>query len=271
MTDAETHPPDPADLLDLARGLATRASDHLTVAVQQAHHESSTKTSATDLVTQTDRAVEQLIVEGLRQARPHDGIDGEEGARTEGSSGVHWFVDPIDGTTNFWYGLPGFNVSIAAAVDDTVVAGVVVDVLHREVFTATAGGGAHVNGRAIHCTDRDDLALALVTTGFSYEAERRRRQAEVLTRVLPRIRDIRRLGAAASDLCQVACGRVDAFWEKGLSTWDYAAGALIAREAGARVGDLSGGAPSSAMTVAAAPPIFDALVALLTESGAADA
>ena len=270
MTDEATHSPAPDDLLDLARSLATKASDHLLVAVHQAH-ETTTKTSATDLVTETDRAVERLIVDGIHAARPDDGIDGEEGARSDGTSGVHWFVDPIDGTTNFWYGLPGFNVSIAAAVGDTVVAGVVVDVLHGEVFTATSGGGARVNDRPIHCTDRSDLALALVTTGFSYESDRRRRQAEVLTRVLPHIRDIRRLGAAATDLCQVACGRVDAFWEKGLSTWDYAAGALIAREAGARVGDLWGGAASSAMTVAAAPPIFDELVALLTESGAADA
>ena len=232
MTDAATHPPAPTDLLDLARRLATRASDHLLVAVHQAHHESSTKTSATDLVTETDRAVERLIVEGLREARPHDGIHGEEGARTEGSSGVHWFVDPIDGTTNFWYGLPGFNVSIAAAVDDTVVAGVVVDVMRGEVFTATAGGGAHVNGRAIHCTDRADLSLALVTTGFSYEAERRRRQGEVLTRVLPRIRDIRRLGSCALDICAVASGLLDAYVEEGAHIWDHAAAGLICAEAG---------------------------------------
>ena len=190
-----------------------------------------------------------------------------------GSSGVSWWIDPIDGTTNFLYGLPGFNVSVAAEVDGGhVVAGVVVDPLHGDVFAATRGGGATRNGRAISCTAATDLSASagrhrlLLRAGPAAAPG-----AGAHPRVLPAVRDIRRIGAAATDLCAVACGRVDAFYEKGLQPWDWAAGALIAAEAGAMVTDLDGGATSTAFTLAAAPGIHAELAELLRRAGAAGA
>jgi myo-inositol-1(or 4)-monophosphatase len=228
----------------------------------------ATKTSATDLVTEVDHAAEALIVERLAAARPDDGVNGEEGASHPGTSGIVWHIDPIDGTTNFVYGLPGFAVSLAAELRGQVIAGAVVDAVRDEAFGATLGGGATCNGVPIACSEADDLSRALVATGFSYLAERRARQAAVLTQVLPQVRDIRRLGAAATDLCAVACGRVDAFYEKGLHPWDFAAGALIASEAGASVGNLDGGPASTGFTLAAAPSLFGSLRSLLRDAGA---
>src|SRR4051812_10314838 len=230
--------------------------------------EVSTKSSPTDMVTEIDRASESLIVSGIRAARPDDGIVGEEGADHPGTSGVRWLIDPVDGTTNYLYKFPGFAVSIAAEHDGVVVAGVVNDPLHRDVFAAGAGRGATRNGEPIHASTATDLTTALVGTGFSYERERRLRQANVLVEVLPRVRDIRRMGAAAVDLCSVACGRLDAFYERGLGPWDLAAGALIAREAGATVGDLAGGPASADFTLASAPDLFVPLRTLLDTAGA---
>jgi myo-inositol-1(or 4)-monophosphatase len=181
---------------------------------------------------------------------------------------VEWIVDPIDGTTNYLYGHPGFAVSIAVAVDGVVTAAVVVDPLHGDVFRATKGGGALRNGRPISPTAQTTLGQTLVATGFSYRSDRRRKQAEVLSTVMPVVRDIRRMGAAAVDLCSVACGRVDAFYERGLALWDYSAGALIATEAGATVGDLDDGPPSSEFVLAASPGVFDELRGLLAAAGA---
>src|SRR3954447_2167053 len=180
------------------------------------------------MVTEVDRASEQLIVAGLRAARPDDAMLGEEGASSAGTTGVRWVVDPLDGTTNYLYALPGFAVSIAAEIDGVRSVGVVHDPLHGDVFTAVLGRGAHRNGRTLHVRDDAELQTALVATGFAYDPERRRRQAGVLAEVLPSVRDIRRGGAAAVDLCSVACGRVDAFYEKGLGPWDLAAGPLPA-------------------------------------------
>ncbi len=191
-----------------------------------------TKTTATDMVTEMDTAVEAYLVEQLLAARPDDGTVGEEGADSPGTSGVRWVIDPIDGTTNFVYGMPGFNISVAAEVDGEIVAGAVVDPLHHEVFCAALKCGATRNGIPIRCNDTSDVAMALVGTGFSYESDRRRAQAQVLPHLLPAVRDIRRIGAAAVDLCWVACGRFDAFYEKSLRNWDYAAGALIASGGG---------------------------------------
>lgn len=258
-------------LLDLATGLACEAADLLVDSLGRARTEVGTKSSATDMVTEMDRASEVLIVSGLRRARPDDAVVGEEGTADGGSSGIRWLIDPIDGTTNFLYGHPGFAVSIAAEADGEVVVGVVADPLHRDVFTATKGGGARRNGELLRIGQPPPLSTALVATGFSYDPDRRRRQAEVLTRTLPLVRDIRRMGAAAVDLCSVACGRVDAYYEKGLQTWDFAAGALVASEAGARTGDLAGGPPSPSFTLAAHPLLFDALAALLAEAGAGEA
>jgi myo-inositol-1(or 4)-monophosphatase len=264
-------PPESTELLALARGLATEAGELLFEAVDRLDLGILTKSTATDLVTDLDRSVERMLVDGLLSARPDDGVLGEEGADRAGTSGVRWILDPVDGTTNFVYGHPGFNVSVAAEVDGQIVAGCVVDPLHRDVFCAVRGGGATRNDLAISCREPDDLSKALVATGFSYDPDRRRRQAVVLTHVLPRIRDIRRQGAAAVDLCWVACGRLDGFYERGLQPWDHAAGALIATEAGARVEDLDGGPPSSAFTMAAGPRLFDPLRDLLLTTGARDA
>jgi myo-inositol-1(or 4)-monophosphatase len=267
MMASVTTPP-PSELLGLARLAAERAATLLVDGSTRARSLVETKTSATDMVTDMDRAAERHIVATIHTRRTDDAIVGEEGTAEPGSTRVEWIIDPIDGTTNYLYGYPGFAVSIAAAVDGEVVAGVVVDPLNRDVFTATRDGGAHRNDRPIRVSDQSELAHALVATGFSYDAERRRLQAGVLVHVLPAVRDIRRMGAAAVDLCSVACGRVDAFYEKGLAPWDFAAGALVAREAGARVGDLDGGPASTQFTLAAAPEVFGPLEALLSAAGA---
>jgi myo-inositol-1(or 4)-monophosphatase len=257
-------------LLDLAMRLAVDASALLREG-RTRHLVVDTKSSRTDMVTEVDRASEALIVAGLRAARPHDAIVGEEGTADTGTSGVRWLVDPIDGTTNYLYGYPAYAVSIAAEVAGQVEVGVVADASNGEVFTAVRGFGAQRDGVALQVVDHEELATALVGTGFSYLADRRARQAQVLTSVLPVVRDVRRAGSAALDLCWVAAGRLDAFYEKGLGPWDLAAGALIATEAGARAGDLDGGAPSTQFVLAAAPSLFEPLRAALIAAGASDA
>lgn len=263
--------PTPEELLSLAETVAARAADLLMEGLRRGNLAVETKTSTTDMVTEVDRAAEQLIVSELRSARPHDAIVGEEGTDDPGTSGVRWVVDPIDGTTNFLYALPGFSVSIAAELHGTTVAGVVAVPMHHETFTAVLGGGARRNGEVISVSATSDPSLALVSTGFSYEPERRRRQAAVLATVLPAVRDVRRMGAASVDLCSVACGRVDAHFERGLQPWDYAAGALVATEAGALVGDLDGGPPSTQFTLAANPALWPKLAQMLDGAGARDA
>jgi myo-inositol-1(or 4)-monophosphatase len=233
--------------------------------------EVSTKSTGTDMVTEMDRASEVLISEALLGARPDDGILGEEGAHQAGTSGVRWVVDPLDGTTNYLYGFPGFNVSIAAEIDGEAAVGVVYDVVRDELFSAVRGGGATRNGEPIRASEQTELAHALVGTGFSYEPERRRRQAQALVRVLPRVRDIRRQGAAAIDLCSVACGRLDAYYERGLAPWDLAAGGLIAAEAGATVTDFAGNPATAGAVVAAAAGIAPALLGLLASTQVASA
>jgi myo-inositol-1(or 4)-monophosphatase len=223
----------------------------------------ATKSTATDLVTVLDRRAEDAIVAELARLRPSDAVVGEEGADHEGTSGVSWFVDPIDGTTNFVYGVPQWATSVAAADADGTVAGAVYIPVMGELFAAGRGRGATLNGESISCSGITDIALALVATGFSYQAANRRRQAAVVEQVIGSVRDIRRIGSAAIDLCYAACGRVDAYYEAGLSPWDVAAGELIAREAGCRTGDFAGGPPVSDHVVASAPAIFDDLVQLL--------
>ena len=247
------------ELLALALRLAGRAAALLLEGLGHVHAGLATKTSGTDMVSDVDRASERLIVEGLRSARPGDSIVGEEGASHRGTSGVCWVIDPLDGTTNYLYAIPAFTVSIAAELDGRAQVGVVADPVHAETFAAVRGRGATCNGVAIHCATKADLATALVGTGFSYEPERRRAQAGTLTRVVPAVRDIRRAGAASLDLCWVANGRLDGYYEQGLQPWDFAAGALIASEAGATVGDLDGGPPSTSSTVAASPQLFEPL------------
>jgi len=240
-----------------------------------------TKSSPTDVVTEMDRRSEALITEWIRAIRPGDAVLGEEGGQTAGGPGaadadgnqarVRWVVDPLDGTVNYLYGLPDWCVSIAAEVDGVIVAGVVEVPRFGETFTAVAGQGAwlHRDGNreaaiALRCNSGAALGQALVGTGFGYDAGRRRVQGEVVAALLPHVRDIRRGGSAAVDLCSVAAGRLDAFFERGLNYWDYAAGGLIAREAGAVVGGLSGRAESPAMTVAAGSDLFQYLEIFLT-------
>ena len=240
-----------------------------------------TKSSPTDVVTEMDRRAEALITEWIRAIRPGDTVLGEEGGQTVGGSRgsaaagdrarVRWVVDPLDGTVNYLYGLPDWAVSIAAEVDGSVLAGVVEVPRFGETFTAVAGQGAwlHRDGNfaaasALRCNSGVALGQALVGTGFGYDSGRRQVQGEVVAALLPHVRDIRRGGSAAVDLCSVAAGRIDAFFERGLNYWDYAAGGLIAREAGALVGGLSGRPESTAMTVAAGPDLFQHLDIFLT-------
>ena len=256
--------PDPSALLAIAEDLA-RAAGELALSMHSGLGDSDTKSSPTDVVTAADRAAEALLVEGIRSRRPGDGILGEEGASDEGTTGVRWVVDPIDGTVNYLYGLPQWGVSIGVEVDGQAVAGVVFDPSKGELFSAVRGAGARRNGTPLRCTRASELSQALVATGFGYDARRRAAQASVLPRLIPAVRDIRRVGAGALDLCAVAAGRVDGYYELGLSPWDMSAGLLIATEAGARVGGLRGAPPSGAMVLAAAPGVFDALHDLLVE------
>lgn len=266
---AVTDPTEPTDLLDLARTLAERAGGLQLERLGQSRTDVATKSSSTDMVTEVDRECERLIVEGIRAARPGDAIVGEEGADVGGTSGYRWLIDPIDGTTNYLYGHPGFAVSIACELEGEAVAGVVNDPMHGELFAATSGGGASRNGEPIRCSQKTELSKALVATGFGYDPERRRAQGAVIARIIGDIRDIRRMGAAAVDLCSVACGRVDAYYERGLNAWDLAAGALIASEAGVTLGSIDGGPLRPASVIAAGPALFEPLRAALVEAGAA--
>lgn len=200
----------------------------------------ASKTSATDPVSDADREAERVLRELLSSERPDDGLVGEEGSRIEGDRGRRWIVDPLDGTVNFLYGLRAWGVSIALEDQDGLAVGVVFNPVSGECFAAERGEGATLNGRPIHVTDCRSLDRAMVSTGFSYEAERRAAQAAVLVELLPRIRDLRRAGAAALDLAYVAAGRVDAFYERGLQRWDEAAGRLLVHEAGGLTADLDG-------------------------------
>ena len=219
-------------LAELALATAREAGELVVRLRSEGVEVAGTKSSPIDIVTEADRASEVLVRERLLGARPDDGMVGEEGSSREGTSGVVWIVDPIDGTVNYLYGLPHFAVSIAAELDGTVVAGVVVAPVLGLEYVATAGGGATLNGRPISPRPVVPLAERLVGTGFSYEQPARTRQAEYLARMLPRIRDIRRLGSCALDVCGVASGLLDAYVEEGAHIWDHAAAGLVVEEAG---------------------------------------
>jgi myo-inositol-1(or 4)-monophosphatase len=261
-------PVDATELADLAEQAARAAADVLAEALDRGRTSVTTKSSATDMVTEMDRAAEQLIVGRLLGARPDDGVLGEEGSDRTGTSGVRWIVDPLDGTTNYVYRHPGVAVSIAAEVAGVVEAGVVMDVVTGDAFRAVRGAGATRNREPISVSNETDLGRALVATGFGYQPDQRRHQGRVLAQVLPEIRDIRRMGSAALDLCSVAMGRVDAFYEFTLSPWDWAAGALIAAEAGAVVVALDGAPPLRAPLLAATPALGEPLRQLLVSAGA---
>jgi myo-inositol-1(or 4)-monophosphatase len=220
-----------------------------------------TKSSATDVVTKTDIDSENIISELLRVRTPDCGIVGEETGASELRAQVQWVVDPLDGTVNFLYALPTFAVSVAAAVDGEFVAGAVIDVLRNEVFSAHVGGGARRDGIAISVAPCDDLAQALVLTGFSYSADLRAEQAAVMGVVLPAVRDIRCFGSAALELCWVACGRANAYFERDIKIWDWAGASVIAAEAGV-VMELP--CPENrGLFISSGPPIFAKLRTLV--------
>lgn len=228
-----------------------------------------TKSSSTDVVTNADAAAERLLRQRLFQNRPGDAWLGEESGSAAAvpvsdhpGAGIRWIVDPLDGTVNYLYDLPGWAVSVAAEHQGQIIAGAVVVPSNGEVFCASLGQGAECNGRPVGVRACDDLASALVATGFSYDPEVRERQGHVLASVLPKVRDIRRFGAAAADLCALAAGRVDAYFEFGLQPWDRAAGVLMAREAGARVEVDAAGS-----VIAAAPGVHASLRDLLAHAG----
>ncbi len=252
--------------VDAARAAAALVRDRAAAEVTVA----ATKSSEVDVVTQADRDAELLIRERLATARPDDAVLGEEGDDVAGTTGVRWIVDPIDGTVNFLYGIPAYSVSIAAEADGVVVAGVVLDVAAGHEYLAHRGADGSVearrNGMPLRVRSVAPLAQRLIATGFSYEAEQRVRQAEALLRLLPRIRDIRRFGSCALDLCRVAEGSVDGYVEEGVNLWDYAAGALVAEGAGARVERLPGVGGRDAV-VCAPEDGFDDLRNALAEAG----
>lgn len=268
MTAAPSAAPDSAALLDLALDVAREAGRLLVDGRPDALGVAATKSSPTDIVTEMDTASERLIVGRIRAARPDDGFLGEEGAAEAGSSGVRWVIDPIDGTVNYLYGLPAWAISIAAEVGGDAIVGVVHVPVLGETYTAIRGEGAFLAGRRLRTTQDVALDRALLGTGFGYAADRRRAQGKVIAEVLPRVRDIRRAGSAAIDLCSVASGRLDGYFERGTQAWDIAAGGLIAQEAGARLGGLAGRAASPDLAIAAPEPLYTALADLLAPLGA---
>jgi myo-inositol-1(or 4)-monophosphatase len=228
-----------------------------------------TKSSATDVVTEMDRASEALIVARVLAARPADGVLGEEGSEREGSSRVRWVIDPLDGTVNYLYGLPSWAVSIGVERAGQAVVGAVAVPTLGETYLAVRGRGALLitagGRRRLRVNDPVALSRALVATGFGYQEQRRRAQAAVARELIPRVRDIRRAGACATDLCHLAAGRLDAFYEIGPQPWDHVAGGLIAREAGARTALLPVPGEADPLVVAAGPALFDPLRDLLGE------
>lgn len=285
---ATTTEPTPLSLLTLANAAALAATALIHDARPTELHVEH-KSTSTDMVTNMDLASEQLIRSIVADARPLDRFIGEEslGSAFSGpeDSTVTWIVDPIDGTTNYLYDLPGYNISIAAEIDGRTVAGVISDPTHNRIYSAALGAGSFcttihpenpdrvsdpvqldVNSNGHHRASQ--LEHALIATGFAYDPRLRARQGEVVAKLLPLIRDIRRFGAAALDLCHVAAGRVDGYFEVNLGRWDLAAGALIATEAGARVGAINGGPELPGSVVAANPAIFEDLQQILEDLGA---
>ncbi len=246
--------------MEMARAAGAMALQQRAAAVSDI----DTKSSTTDIVTAADRAAEVLITDQLRQERPDDAIVGEEGTADEGTSGITWFIDPIDGTTNFFYNLPGWVVSIAATDAEGIAAGAVYDPVADVMYAAHRNGGATRNGEPLRNADATStLDQALVATGFSYVPEQRARQAEILLDVLPNVRDIRRLGAAAKDLCLLAEGAYDAYYEAGLNQWDLAAGWIIAAESGVRIEFLTPEPATRRLLLGAGPSLFEPLRELL--------
>jgi myo-inositol-1(or 4)-monophosphatase len=252
------------ELLELATGVAQEAGAGLRETFGRALAISA-KSTPTDLVSEADLATEQLIRTRLEQARPDDAIMGEEGDDRPGTSGLRWVVDPLDGTVNFLFGIPVWCVSIACEDSGGALAGVVFDPMRGETWAATRDGLATMTGAPIRARDRRELGTAMVATGFGYDAAVRESQARVVARLLPRVRDVRRLGAAALDLAWAAGGRFDAYYERGVKHWDVAAGALICARAGLAVRELAPAPPADSGLLVAPPAIVDELLALVTD------
>jgi myo-inositol-1(or 4)-monophosphatase len=268
---------EPVSLLALAMRVAAEGAALAQVKRSEFITHVRTKSTDTDVVTAADHAVERLVIDALRAQRPGDAVLSEESGEWpngDADSTVRWILDPIDGTVNYLYGVPYYAVSLAAEVAGVVVAGVVHNAATGVVYSATAGGGAwcHEDGtsRRLYGSDVTELSQSLVATGFGYDAARRLRQAAVLAGLAGTIRDIRRLGAGALDLCTAAAGIVDAYYEKGLNEWDLAAGVLIAREAGLTVSGLRDAEPGYRFVLAAPPAIHGALHGVLLDLEADD-
>jgi myo-inositol-1(or 4)-monophosphatase len=269
--------PDAMSLLAVAEEAARRAGALVRDGGAGRVAVAATKSSPTDVVTATDRAAEDLLRSFLADRRPQDGVLGEEEGWVPGGSGLTWVVDPIDGTVNFVYGIPAYAVSVAVVRGrpDVVgawepIAGCVYDAASAQVYTAAAGAGAWLDGVRLGPPPRLVPALdqALVATGFGYEAARRRTQASILLELLPRVRDVRRVGCSALDLCGVAAGRYDGYYERGLHAWDFAAALLVATESGVSVSGGAGRPPSGDLLVAARAPLAETLAAELVRLGA---
>lgn len=264
----------PDELRDIASRVAREAGEFARTMRLSGVDIAGQKSSSVDIVTKADQATERLIRERLAALRPHDAVFGEEGATTSGTSGLTWVVDPIDGTVNYLYGIPAWGVSVAVVEGEpdpatwTTIAAAVANASTGELFSAARGRGATCNDRVLAVSSKTDLSTSLVSTGFAYSADVRAHQGEMMHTILPRVRDIRRMGACSLDLCDLADGRVDAFFEQTLSPWDHAAGALIAREAGATITGFPGKPEGRDLLVAAVPGIHAELLTLLIEAGA---
>ena len=267
--DAVAQDPNVELAMAIARGagkLLLARPDHLDI---------DTKSSATDVVTQMDRLAESFIVAELAKHRPNDGVLGEEGANSIGSSGLQWVIDPIDGTVNYLHQIPHWCVSIGLRDESSgqALAGVIYAPVHDQMYISSQGLGSWVieqgKPRILNASACEDLKLAVIGTGFGYSSSRRASQARVLAQVLPQVADIRRLGSCAIDLCLVADGLLDGYYERGVNDWDHAAGELIAREAGAVSSGLNGNSIGSDMIVVANAAIHAQLVAILEANNAA--
>jgi myo-inositol-1(or 4)-monophosphatase len=250
------------ELLSVAHEAARAAAAELMSRFGGDGHRVQSKSSPTDLVSEADVEAERAVRRVLEARRPQDAILGEEGGAT-GEGELRWVIDPLDGTTNYLFGVPQFAVSVACEDRDGGLVGVVLDPVRDESFAATRSGAAELNGTLIRGSEGNDLGVSLVATGFGYRAEVRARQAEVLARVLPRVRDIRRAGAAALDLCWCACGRYDAYYERGVKLWDRAAGQLIAACAGLTVQILPEQAEDPEGLLVAPAAVAEELLALV--------
>lgn len=259
-------PPTESQLLDVAREAAMAASSELMSRFGGRATGVHTKTTPTDLVSDADVAAEAAVREVLAAHRPDDAILAEEGGAS-GEGELLWLVDPLDGTVNYLFGIPAFAVSIACADAGGTLAGVVLDPVRGECFAATRSGQATMDGSPIQASEAADLATAMVATGFGYDSAVRERQAAVVARVLPRVRDIRRVGAAALDLAWSACGRFDAYYERGVQRWDVAAGSLIAARAGLTVRELAATGEAAAGIIAAPSALIDELEGLVGDGG----